>query len=51
MARTDVNLFWLRPDEYSAHRGHAILVTDTQGRVRSGTEGSFSAGLGSSRGS
>jgi hypothetical protein len=41
MARTDVNLFWLRPGEYSAHRGHAILVTDTRGRVRSGTEGFF----------
>ncbi|MBV9778100.1 MAG: hypothetical protein JO143_13740, partial [Acetobacteraceae bacterium] len=41
MARTDVNLFWLRPGEYSAHRGHAILVTDTRGRVQSGTEGFF----------
>jgi len=44
MARTDVNLFWLRPGEYSAHRGHAVLITDTQGRVRSGTEGFFFRG-------
>ena len=41
MARADVNLFWLRPGEYSAHRGHSILITDTEGRVRSGQEGFF----------
>lgn len=41
MARTDVNLFWLRPSEYSAHRGHSILITDTEGRIRSGNEGFY----------
>jgi hypothetical protein len=41
VARTDVNVYWLRPGEYSAHRGHSILVTDADGRVRSGTEGFF----------
>ncbi len=41
MARTDVNLFWLRPGEYSAHRGHSILIVDTEGRVDSGIEGLY----------
>jgi glycogen debranching enzyme len=41
MARTDVNLFWLRPTEYSAHRGHSILIVDSQGRIQSGTEGFY----------
>ncbi len=41
MSRTDVNLFWLRPGEYSAHQGHSLLVTDYHGRIRSGTEGLF----------
>jgi glycogen debranching enzyme len=41
VARTDVNLFWLRPGEHSAHRGHSILITDEEGRVRSGMQGFF----------
>jgi glycogen debranching enzyme len=41
MARTDVNLFWLRPCEYSAHRGHSILIVDSQGSIRSGVEGLY----------
>ncbi len=41
MARTDVNLFWLRPGEQSAHRGHAILIADSRGHIRSGLEGFY----------
>ncbi len=41
MARTDINLLWIRPDEFSVHRGHSILITDTEGRIRSGIEGFF----------
>jgi glycogen debranching enzyme len=41
MARTDVNLYWSRPGELSAYRGHSILVTDSHGRVAAGLEGFF----------
>ncbi|MGH7016741.1 MAG: glycogen debranching N-terminal domain-containing protein, partial [Caulobacteraceae bacterium] len=41
MTRTDVNVFTLRPGEYSAHRAHTILVTDSRGQIRSGVEGVY----------
>lgn len=41
MPRTDVNLFWLRPGEQSCHRGHAVLITDIEGNIRSGVEGFY----------
>ncbi len=41
MARTDVNLYWSRPGELSAYRGHSILVTDAHGRVAAGLEGFY----------
>jgi glycogen debranching enzyme len=37
----DVNLYWPRPGELSAHRGHSILVTDAHGRIAAGTEGFY----------
>ncbi|MBN9562273.1 MAG: hypothetical protein J0H14_16340 [Alphaproteobacteria bacterium] len=41
MGRTDVNLYWPRPGELSAYRGHSILVTDSHGRVAAGLEGFY----------
>jgi len=39
--RTDVNLYWLRPGELSAYRGHSILVVDPTGCIGSGTQGFY----------
>ncbi|MEO8713657.1 MAG: glycogen debranching N-terminal domain-containing protein, partial [Acetobacteraceae bacterium] len=41
MARRNVNLYWLRPDELSAYRGNSILLVDPKGRMGSGMEGFY----------
>ncbi|MBV9755631.1 MAG: hypothetical protein JO047_01105, partial [Alphaproteobacteria bacterium] len=41
MARSDVNVYWLRPDELTVYRGHCVLITDGCGRIGSGIEGLY----------
>jgi glycogen debranching enzyme len=41
VARTDVNVYRLRPDEFTIYRGHCVLITDSRGRIGSGLEGLY----------
>ncbi len=41
MARKSVNLYWLRPGELTAYRGHSILVLDSHGHVGARMEGFY----------
>ena len=41
MVRTDVNVYWLRPDELTIYRGHSVLITDSRGAIGSGIEGLY----------